>query len=189
MHSSDPTHLVDIAAAAALALRMGATSEGVTRAAKGFSPGAHRRTVVGRWDGVTWIDDSKATNPHAAVASIRAVRSGGRPPDPRSGPVILIAGGLAKGTDVSPLAREGNVRHLLGIGEAGPSLAVAAGERGHDVGTIEQAVAVAAELAEPGDTVLLAPGCASFDQFESYAARGERFSELVLEIMEEERSG
>jgi UDP-N-acetylmuramoylalanine--D-glutamate ligase len=178
MHSSDPTHLVDIAAAGALALRMGATSEGVTRAAKGFSPGAHRRSVVGRKDGVTWVDDSKATNPHAALASIRAV-----------GPVVLIAGGLAKGTDVTPLAQEANVRHLLGIGEAGSDLASAAGERGRDVETLDRAVELAAELAEAGDTVLLAPGCASFDQFESYAERGDRFVELVREIMKVERSG
>jgi UDP-N-acetylmuramoylalanine--D-glutamate ligase len=176
--SSDPTHLVDIAAAAALALRMGATAEGVTRAAKEYAPGAHRRTLVGRWAGVSWIDDSKATNPHAALASIRAV-----------GPVILIAGGLAKGTDVIPLAREGNVRHLLGIGEAGSVLASAAGGRGREVGTLERAVALAADLAEPGDTVLLAPGCASFDQFISYEERGDRFTELVEHMMEEERSG
>jgi UDP-N-acetylmuramoylalanine--D-glutamate ligase len=102
---------------------------------------------------------------------------------------VLIAGGLAKGTDVTPLAREANVRLLLGIGEAGPVLAAAAGGRGRDVGTLEAAVELAAELAQPGDTVLLAPGCASFDQFESYAARGERFSELVSEIMEKERPG
>ena len=189
MHTADPTHLVNMAAAAALALRMGASTEGVTRAAKGYSPGAHRRTVVGRWQGVTWIDDSKATNPHAALASIRAVKSAGRPPDPRSGPVILIAGGLAKGMDVTPLAGEDNVRHVLGVGGAGPALASAAGARGHVAGTLERAVALAADLAEAGDTVLLAPGCASFDQFESYAARGDRFSELVIEMMKEERPG
>lgn len=176
--SSDPTHLVNIASAGALALRMGATSEGVARAAKGFTPGAHRRTVVGRSNGVTWIDDSKATNPHAALASIRAL-----------GPVVLIAGGLAKGTDVTPLSKQPNVRYLLGIGEAGSGLAAAAGERGRDVGTLDRAVQLAAELAEPGDTVLLAPGCASFDQFVSYAERGDRFVELVKKIMEEDPSG
>jgi UDP-N-acetylmuramoylalanine--D-glutamate ligase len=189
LFSDDPTHLVDIAAASALALRMGATAEGVIRAAKEYAPGAHRRSLVGRWGGVTWIDDSKATNPHAALASIRAARSGGRPPDPRPGPVILIAGGLAKGTDVTPLAREGNVRHLIGIGEAGPALASAAGDRGHDAGTLQQAVPLAADLAEPGDTVLLAPGCASFDQFVSYEERGDTFAALVEEIMKEARSG
>jgi UDP-N-acetylmuramoylalanine--D-glutamate ligase len=187
--SNDPTHLVNIASASALALRMGATAEGVTRAAKEYAPGGHRRSLVGRWGGVSWIDDSKATNPHAALASIRAVKSGGRSPDPRPGPVILIAGGLAKGTDVTPLSREGNVRHLLGIGEAGPILASAAGDRGHDIVTLEQAVPLAADLAEPGDTVLLAPGCASFDQFVSYEERGDRFAALVKEIMKEARSG
>jgi UDP-N-acetylmuramoylalanine--D-glutamate ligase len=178
LEHNDPTHLVDIAAASALALRMGATAEGVTLAAKAYAPGAHRRTVVGRWEGVTWVDDSKATNPHAALASIRAV-----------GPVILIAGGLAKGIDLTPVAGEDNLRYLLGIGEAGPALAAAAGARGRDAGTLERAVPLAADLAEPGDTVLLAPACASFDQFDSYAERGDRFSELVKEIMEEARSG
>ncbi len=178
LRSNDPTHLVDIAAASALALRMGATGEGVTRAAKDYSPGKHRRSVVGRWRGVTWIDDSKATNPHAALASIRAV-----------GPVLLIAGGLAKGMDVTAVAEEPNVRHLLGIGEAGRDLARAAGDRGIDSVTLTRAVEMAADLAEPGDTVLLAPGCASFDQFDSYEERGDRFSELVKEIMEEAGSG
>jgi UDP-N-acetylmuramoylalanine--D-glutamate ligase len=103
--------------------------------------------------------------------------------------VILIAGGLAKGIDVTPLAREGNIRHLLGIGEAGPVLVAAAGVRGHEVGTLERAVPLAADLAEPGDTVLLAPGCASFDQFVSYEERGDRFAALVEELMKEARSG
>jgi UDP-N-acetylmuramoylalanine--D-glutamate ligase len=135
-----------------------------------FQPGDHRRSLVAEAGGVRWVDDSKATNPHAALASIRA-----------HGPVILIAGGLAKGIDLTPLAGEDNVRMLIGIGEAGPDLVEAAGERGVLAGTMEIAVEVAAGTAGPGDTVLLAPGCASFDQFDSYAARGERFAELVLE--------
>jgi UDP-N-acetylmuramoylalanine--D-glutamate ligase len=166
--SEDPTHLVNLASASALALRMGAAPEGVARAATMFSPGAHRRTTVARGDGVTWVNDSKATNPHAALTSIRAHDS-----------VVLIAGGLAKGLDVTPLAREPNVRHLLGVGEAGPALVEAAGARGHLAGTLERAVEMAGGLAEPGDTVLLAPGCASFDQFSSYVDRGERFSLLA----------
>ncbi len=68
---------------------------------------------------------------------------------------------------------------MIGIGEDGPALVEAAGERGHMAGTMETAVALAAEIATPGDTVLLAPGCASFDQFGSYAERGERFAALV----------
>lgn len=168
LRADDPTHLSNIAMAAALARHLGASSDGIVRAASEFSPGAHRRQRVAEWDGVTWVDDSKATNPHAALASIRAFDS-----------VILIAGGLAKGLDVSPLGREPNVRMVLGIGESGPVVISAAGDRGRLAGTLESAVEMAAEAARPGDTVLLAPGCASFDQFESYRARGERFSELI----------
>ena len=130
--------------------------------------------MIGRRNGVTWVDDSKATNPHAALASIRSV----------GGPVLLIAGGLAKGIDVGPLATEPGVRVLIGIGEAGPALVEAAGDRGRSAGTIEEAVAIAAGEAEAGDTVLLAPGCASFDQFASYAERGDRFAELAREVIE-----
>lgn len=168
--SDDPTHLVNLACAAALALRVGATAEGVATGAIAYRPGAHRRTVVAESDGVTWVNDSKATNPHAALASIRA-----------HGPVILIAGGLAKGVDLTPLTEEENVRMILGIGEAGPGLVEAAGDRGRLAGTLEIAVEMAARAAAPGDTVLLAPGCASFDQFNSYGARGDRFAELVVE--------
>jgi len=170
--SDDPTHLVNMASASALALRMGATAEGVTTAAKSFSPGPHRRTTVGRRRGVSWVDDSKATNPHAAITSIRAHE-----------PVILIAGGLAKGLDMSSIARAPGVRVLLGIGSVGPELVEAAGERGRLAETLERAVEMAAELAAPGDTVLLAPGCASFDQFTSYEERGDRFAGLVERII------
>lgn len=171
LESQDPTHLVNLACAAALALRMGASTEGVARGAIEFHPGAHRRTLVAETGGVRWVNDSKATNPHAAVASMRAAR----------GPVVLIAGGLAKGIDLTPLADEENLKMLIGIGEAGPELVEAAGEIGRLAGTLEIAVEVAAGAAVPGDTVLLAPGCASFDQFDSYGARGDRFTELVLE--------
>lgn len=170
LRSDDPIHLVNLACAAALALRVGATSEGVAKGAIAYHPGWHRRSVVADVAGVSWVDDSKATNPHAALASIRA-----------HGPVILIAGGLAKGMDLTPLAAEENVRMIIGIGEAGPDLVTAAGERGRLAGTMEIAVEVAANAARSGDTVLLAPGCASFDQFASYGARGDRFAELVLE--------
>jgi UDP-N-acetylmuramoylalanine--D-glutamate ligase len=168
--SVDPVHLVDLAIASALALRMGGTPAGVTGAAKTFSPGAHRRKLVATIEDVTWIDDSKATNPHAAIASIRSHDS-----------VILIAGGLAKGLDLRPLAKEANLRAVLGIGVEGPVVVEAAGAKGQLAETLERAVEMAATLAEPGDTVLLAPGCASFDQFRSYAERGDRFAALVRE--------
>jgi UDP-N-acetylmuramoylalanine--D-glutamate ligase len=122
---------------------------------------------VGRWDGVVWVDDSKATNPHAAVAAIRACR-----------PVVLIAGGRNKGLDVASIVTEDGVRHVIGIGEAGPEM-VAAAASGTMVADMEAAVALADRLARPGDTVLLAPGCASFDMFSSYAHRGEVFAAAV----------
>jgi UDP-N-acetylmuramoylalanine--D-glutamate ligase len=74
---------------------------------------------------------------------------------------------------------------LIGIGDAGPLLVEAAGDRGVLAGDLVHAVEMASQLAEPGDTVLLAPGCASFDQFESYQSRGEKFSQLVRNITEE----
>jgi UDP-N-acetylmuramoylalanine--D-glutamate ligase len=168
MPSRDPTHLVNLASASALALRLGASIDGVSTVARTYRPGEHRRATIRRLNGITWVDDSKATKPHAALASIRAQSS-----------VVLIAGGLAKGLDVTPLAAEPNVRLLIGIGAEGARLAEAAGTRGRFAGTIDRAVDMAENLAEPGDTVLLAPGCASFDQFGSYAERGEKFTELV----------
>lgn len=168
--SRDPSHLSNITVAAALALKMGANENGVAETATTYLPGAHRRSVVADSKGVTWVDDSKATNPHAALASIRA-----------HGSVVLIAGGLDKGLDIFPIAHEPNLRLLLGIGQSGGPLAVAAGERGRYAGTLEVAVEMAAQAADPGDTILLAPGCASFDQFESYTDRGDRFAELALE--------
>jgi UDP-N-acetylmuramoylalanine--D-glutamate ligase len=170
LHADDPIHLSNLACAAALARHLGATPDGVREGAVSFKPGSHRRQVVAEGGGVVWVDDSKATNPHAALASIRAFDS-----------VVLIAGGLAKGLDVAPLGAEPNLKAAIGIGEAGPVIVEAAGERGRLAGTLEVAVEVAAQMAEPGDTVLLAPGCASFDQFVSYAVRGDRFTELARE--------
>jgi UDP-N-acetylmuramoylalanine--D-glutamate ligase len=166
----DPIHLSNLACAAALAQHVGATPEGVIEAARRFVPGAHRRQVVVESEGITWVDDSKATNTHSALASIASFDS-----------VVLIAGGLAKGQDVAPLGRAPNVRLVLGIGDAGPVVVESAGDRGRLAGTIEVAVEMAAQAALPGDTVLLAPACASFDQFDSYIARGDRFAELARE--------
>lgn len=174
--TDDPTHLVNLACAGVLALHMGAGGQGVVEGARQYRPGAHRRTLVLRRDDVSWVDDSKATNPHAAVASIRAHDS-----------VVLIAGGLAKGLDLGPIAEEPAVRVLIGIGEAGPALVELARDRGRLAGNLETAVEMARQIAEPGDTVLLAPGCASFDQFESYGQRGDRFAELVQETVGEKR--
>jgi UDP-N-acetylmuramoylalanine--D-glutamate ligase len=171
---NDPIHLANLAMAAALALWMGATPAAVSRTAIEFRPGPHRRQMVAKRDGIVWIDDSKATNPHAALASIRAHDS-----------VVLIAGGLAKGTDVGALGREPNLSLVLGIGEAGPEIVSEAGGIGEFVGTLEEAVRIASIRATTGDTVLLAPGCASFDQFGSYGERGDRFRQLVQDLERE----
>ncbi len=168
--TDDPAHLSNLAMSVALSLRLGASHEAIAQVTQSFKPGRHRRSLVADADGILWINDSKATNPHAAMASIRAHRS-----------VVLIAGGLAKGMDVSPLATAPGVRYLVGIGDCGEELAELAGESGRYAGTLDVAVEVAAQLAEQGDVVLLAPGCASFDQFDSYEARGDRFEELVEE--------
>ena len=169
----DPIWLVDMAAAAVAASHLGASPEGVAAACRGFRPGRHRRTVVARWGGVTWIDDSKATNPHAARASVDSYPQ-----------VVLICGGLAKGLDVRPLAAAPNVRLVVAMGEAGPVLADAAGPgRGLLVRSMGEAVETAARLAQPGDTVLLAPGCASYDMFIDYAARGEAFVAAVRNVV------
>ncbi|HLA67930.1 MAG TPA: UDP-N-acetylmuramoyl-L-alanine--D-glutamate ligase [Acidimicrobiia bacterium] len=166
---SDDVMVVDLAAAAAAAMHVGATPEGVTQVATSYHPGHHRREVVGTWGGVTWVNDSKATNPHAAVAAIRSYES-----------VVVIAGGRNKGLDVTVIPREPNVRHVVAIGEAAAELA--AFERVTVVDDLDEAVELADRIAVPGDTVLLAPGCASFDMFRSYADRGARFSASVLKI-------
>ena len=145
-----------------------------------FQPGRHRNEVVAEVDGVTWVDDSKATNPHAAAASLAAYPS-----------VVWIAGGLFKGADVEPLVREqaGRLRGVVVIGvERGPLLQALARHApdvpvvevtARDTEVMEDAVAAAGQLALPGDTVLLAPAAASMDQFRDYAERGDRFADAA----------
>ena len=166
--SIDPAHVVDLAVAAVLALDQGAEPGAVSQVIREFRPGSHRRTPVRTVGGVVYVDDSKATNPHAALAAIDAYES-----------VVLIAGGLAKGLDLAPLARMPNVKAVVGLGTAGPELVAAAPAEGHLAASMGEAVQLAASLAAPGDTVLLAPGAASFDQFRSYAERGEAFAAAV----------
>jgi UDP-N-acetylmuramoylalanine--D-glutamate ligase len=148
---------------------MGATADGIVTAAVAYQPGRHRREVVAQIGGVTFIDDSKATNPHAALAAIGAYSS-----------VVLIAGGRAKGLDIRPLARAESVRGLVAIGESAEELL---SERRDAVGaaTMGEAVDRAISLSDPGDVVLLAPGCASFDMFDSYGHRGDIFAAAVRE--------
>jgi UDP-N-acetylmuramoylalanine--D-glutamate ligase len=166
----DAAYTMDVVAAASIASHLGASLDGIDATIAGFRPGLHRRSLIGRWDGVAWINDSKATNPHAALAAIAAFES-----------VILIAGGRNKGLDLAPIAAASTVRAVIGIGEASAELAAATpATRFHAADDLPAAVALADSLAEPGDTVLLAPGCASFDMFSSYQERGEEFTRLVV---------
>ncbi|MFQ5947245.1 MAG: UDP-N-acetylmuramoyl-L-alanine--D-glutamate ligase [Acidimicrobiia bacterium] len=170
LSETDPAFLVDLVAAGVAGLELGAAPEAVAEVVAGFRPGPHRRRRVGSWAGVSWINDSKATNPHAAVASAAAY-----------GSVVLIAGGRNKGLDIVPLAKAPTLRHLVAIGESGPELVGAAGrDRATLAADMEEAVAIADEIARPGDVVLLAPGCASFDMFASYEERGVAFTTAVL---------
>jgi UDP-N-acetylmuramoylalanine--D-glutamate ligase len=121
--------------------------------------------------GVRWYDDSKATNPHAVLAALSAFES-----------VVLIAGGRNKGLDLAILAKGAErVRAVVALGEAGFEVEAAfAGLRPVTLAlTMDDAVAAAAAAARPGDTVLLSPGCASYDQYRSYAERGDDFVRAV----------
>ena len=163
-----PGFLADAAAAAAGALAFGVPAEAVRAALASFSPLPHRGSVVARAGSVRFVDDSKATNPHAALAAIQGRRD-----------VVLIAGGLAKGVDLSPMAAAvPSLRGVVAIGEAAP--AVAAVFRGlvpvRMASSIEEAAATALALARPDGTVLLAPACASQDMFRDYRERGDRFA-------------
>ncbi|MGB5167316.1 MAG: UDP-N-acetylmuramoyl-L-alanine--D-glutamate ligase [Acidimicrobiia bacterium] len=167
--TSDPSFVADLGIAAAIATTVGATISGISTVLADFTPGAHRRRTVGTKDGIRWVDDSKATNPHAARAAAAAYEN-----------VVLLAGGRNKNLDLSDLTTD-TVRHVVAFGEAGPDVAVGADVPVTVVATLADAVGAAGRIARSGDTVLLAPGCASFDEFESYAARGDRFAELVAE--------
>ncbi|MEE6287651.1 UDP-N-acetylmuramoyl-L-alanine--D-glutamate ligase [Georgenia sp. MJ173] len=182
-----PAHVLSNAlSAAALARAAGVPGAAVRDGLRDYRGGAHRIEVVAVRDGVTWVDDSKATNAHAAAASLGAL-----PP----GRGVWVAGGLAKGARFDDLVRRVADRlHavvLIGV-DRGPlrdALArhapqiplteVTAGETGS---VMDHAVTEAARLARPGDTVLLAPACASMDQFTSYGERGDAFAAAVRRL-------
>jgi len=146
-----------------------------------FQPLPHRTELVASLSGVAWVNDSKATNPGATVPALAL----------ETRPVIWIAGGKDKGLDYAELAgaRLSGVRRALLIGAAAERIAAALAGRVEveTVGTLEAAVTRAAELARPGDVVLLSPACASFDQFRNFEHRGERFRELVRGLDEGRR--
>ncbi|MFN8544755.1 MAG: UDP-N-acetylmuramoyl-L-alanine--D-glutamate ligase [Candidatus Binatia bacterium] len=164
----------NIAAAATVARLAGAPPSAVQEAIDTTEPLPHRLALVTERRGVRWFDDSKATNVGAAVKSLESF----------PGPVVLLAGGLDKGGDYGPLVRaaRGKVRLALVFGAARELIAraFAAGDVPVErVETLAAAVTRAASASEPGDTILLAPACASFDQFADYKARGRAFRATV----------
>jgi UDP-N-acetylmuramoylalanine--D-glutamate ligase len=182
--STAPHFVQNALAAAALARAHGVSQAAVRDGLRAFRPGGHRITVVAEEAGVTWVDDSKATNPHAAQSSLLAYD-----------PVVWVAGGLAKGATFDDLVQtvKGRLRGVVLTGRDRDVIADALARHAPDVpvvtaGTSEtgldvmrEVVAAAAGIAQPGDTVLLAPGCASMDQFRDYAARGDAFAVAVRE--------
>jgi UDP-N-acetylmuramoylalanine--D-glutamate ligase len=162
-------------AAAALAAHAGAAAEGIAAGLRGFPGVAHRLEVVGDAGGVRFVNDSKATNPDAALAALDAYPAG----------VHLILGGRDKGTPFDELARAAGraARCAYLVGEAAGPIAEALDRAGvpyETPGTVDAAVAAAAAAARPGEVVLLAPACASFDQFTGYEERGQAFRDAAI---------
>lgn len=167
-----PHDITNALAASALVLETGlADIDAIARALAAFEAPAHRLEPVGTADGVQWYNDSKATTPHAASTAIKAFDS-----------LVLIAGGSRKGVDLAPMAAETHrVRAVVAIGEATPDLHAAfdGATTVVDADSMAEAVRLAADLARPGDAVVLSPGCASFDWYTGYPARGDDFKRLV----------
>lgn len=178
-----PHNIANALAAAALARAFGVEPRAVRDGLRDFRPDAHRVAFVDEVDGVRYVDDSKATNTHAAEASLAAFE-----------PVVWIAGGLAKGATFDELVQK-SAKRLRGVVLMGadraliaealarhaPEVPVTDLER-TDTGAMLAAVREAARLAEPGDTVLLAPACASMDMFANYNKRGDAFADAVREL-------
>ena len=182
--SPAPHFVANALAAAALARAHGVSQTAVRDGLREFRPDGHRIATVAVHQGVEWVDDSKATNPHAAQSSLQAYDH-----------VVWVAGGLAKGAHFDELVSKvasrlraavllGEDRHVIAESLSRhapdvPVIEISAGETVIEDSPMDAAVAAAGRLARPGDTVLLAPGCASMDMFANYGERGDRFAEAV----------
>ncbi len=181
-----PHNILNALAAAALALAIGVNYEVIKSGLKNFSPDHHRMELVINKNEINWIDDSKATNPHAAIASLLANFN-----------VVWIAGGLAKGASMNELAQRcsSRIKSVILIGadreliaeafkEKSPAIEIYRVDQISDAKKLmEDVVFQAINIAKPGDTVLLAPACASMDQFNSYAERGQLFAQAVKALV------
>lgn len=168
-------NLANATAAATLARLAGVSEDGIASALAEFRTGGHRLVTVATIDGVAYVDDSKATNPHAAQRAIESYDS-----------VVWIAGGLNKGLSFDDLVADTRKRLAAAvlIGSCADEVRDALRRNApdvpvHDAGDLHTAVEVAHRIARPGDTVLLAPAAASMDQFTDYAARGDTFAAAV----------
>jgi len=183
IHPAAPHNVSNALGAAALARAYGVHPDAVREGLRAFQPAAHRISDVATVLGVRYIDDSKATNAHAAATSLQAHES-----------VVWIAGGMAKGQSFDELVMSvaDRIRGVVLLGVDAPVIAAALARHAPDVpvividrtdtGAMHETVVAAGDLAEPGDVVLLAPGCASWDMFENYAQRGDLFAEAVRDL-------
>jgi UDP-N-acetylmuramoylalanine--D-glutamate ligase len=166
-----PVDLANALAASALALDLGADPDSVGETLAAFTGLPHRMQLVAEQDGIRWFDDSKATNVHATLAAVAGLDD-----------VVLLAGGRNKGLQLAELGElTPRLRGVVAIGEAAAEVEDAFRGRVPVVRATSMgaAVAAASELARRGDTVLLSPACASFDWYDSYAARGDDFAHEV----------
>ncbi len=166
-------HLTNALVAAAIARLAGVSVRAIGRAIRAYKPPRHHMEVVRNIEGVTFINDSKASNPQAAAADLAAM----------DGPFVAIVGGRDKGGDFGELGRvlRERAQAVVLIGEAADRIAAEIGERKtiERARSLPEAIERAADLARSGDAVILAPACSSFDMFRDYAHRGDVFSETV----------
>ncbi|MGD8215088.1 UDP-N-acetylmuramoyl-L-alanine--D-glutamate ligase [Aestuariimicrobium sp. Y1814] len=179
-----PHNIENALAAAALARSFGVPATAIAEGLRNLHLGGHRIETVATHQGITWVDDSKATNPHAANSSLRAFEQ-----------VVWVAGGQAKGVTFDELVttHAQRLRGAVLLGIDRDLIATALARHAPDVpvividssdtGAMAQAVAAAGSLAQAGDTVLLAPGCASKDMWSGYDARGDDFAAAVHELI------
>lgn len=172
-------NLENALAAAACGLAMGVPAERLAETLRTFPGVPHRLEKVKEIGGVLYVNDSKGTNPDAAIKALEAFDC----------PIVLIAGGKNKGSDFTAFASKikERVRCLVLLGQAAPQIEEAVKRTGFDniyrVASIEEAVHKAASLAQPGEVVLLSPACASWDMFNNFEERGERFKEAVYSLL------
>lgn len=161
----------NVLAAGLAAIKAGVDLKTIAEAVKVFEGLPHRMADAGEHAGVRFIDDSKATNPHATLRALAGLHD-----------VILIAGGLARGLDFSVLREAGPaLKAIIVMGETAEELeSIFSDLECRRAEVVEDAVRIARELAQPGDTVLLSPACASWDQYSSYGERGDRFVKAVM---------